>query len=84
MPFIVYILYSNKLDKYYTGYCTDISSRVNKHNFGSTPSTKPGIPWKLVYYEEFSTKTDAIKRELEIKKKKSRKYIEYLISNFSG
>ena len=84
MTFYMYIIYSKKLDKYYIGYCEDISIRVNKHNFGSTASTKPGIPWRLAYYEQFSTKTDAIRRELEIKKKKSRKYIEYLISNFGG
>jgi len=82
MPYYIYILYSKKLDKYYTGYCEDISTRLTKHNFGSTPSTKPGIPWIMVYYEQYDTKTEAIKREREIKNKKSRKYIKYLIDKF--
>jgi putative endonuclease len=34
----------------------------------------------LKYSEEFQTKTEALKREFEIKKKKNRKYIEWLIS----
>ena len=33
----------------------------------------------MVYYETYQTKTEALKREKEIKKKKSRKYIEGLI-----
>jgi predicted GIY-YIG superfamily endonuclease len=37
--------------------------------------------WKLVYTEIFQTKSEAAKRELAIKKKKSRKYIEWLISS---
>ncbi len=79
--FYVYIIYSEKTNKFYTGYCSNIIERVEKHNNGSTPSTKPGIPWKLVYEECFDSKTDAIKRENEIKRKKSRKYIEFLISS---
>ena len=42
---------------------------------------KPGIPWKLVYKEEYRTRTEALKREREVKKKKSRKYIEFLINS---
>jgi putative endonuclease len=43
------------------------------------PSTKAYAPWNLVYSETFSSRTEAVHRETEIKKKKSRKYIEYLI-----
>ena len=41
--------------------------------------TRRGIPWKIVYQEKYSTKTEALKREREIKRKKSRIYIEELI-----
>ena len=43
------------------------------------PSTKPYVPWLLAYYEEYGTRADASNRELQIKKKKSRKYIEFLV-----
>ncbi|MEJ5350393.1 MAG: GIY-YIG nuclease family protein [Melioribacteraceae bacterium] len=46
------------------------------HNSGYNPSTKSGVPWELVYVEEYETKKEAFNREEEIKKKKSRKYIE--------
>ena len=65
------------------GYCQDLQERVEKHNMGSTPSTKPYIPWDIVYHEEHNTKREAIIREQEIKKKKSRKYIENLINKRS-
>ncbi len=79
--FYTYILYSDKKDKFYVGYTSDIDKRLDKHNSGSSRSTKDGIPWKLVYFEEFETKSEAIKREIQIKRMKSRKYIESLIVN---
>jgi putative endonuclease len=54
-----------------------------EHNAGATPSTRPGIPWILVYTENFADKTAAIQREIAIKKMKSRKYIENLLSKKS-
>ncbi len=39
--------------------------------------------WILKYIEEFETKKEAMNREQEIKKKKSRKYIEFLIEKKS-
>jgi putative endonuclease len=41
--------------------------------------TSTGIPWQLKYKEEFETVQEAKRRELAIKKMKSRKYIENLI-----
>ena len=81
--FYTYIIQSQKNGKYYTGSCSDIDERIKRHNEGATPSTKTGRPWKLVYSESYESNSDALKREREIKNKKSRKYIEYLISSKS-
>ncbi|WPR75431.1 GIY-YIG nuclease family protein [Algoriphagus sp. NG3] len=79
--YYVYILYSSKTDKYYTGSTDNLASRLKHHNSGATPSTKSGAPfWMLKYSENLPDRTSALKRELEIKKKKSRKYIEWIIS----
>ena len=75
-----YILYSGKIDRYYIGSTYDIKWRLERHNMGWGKFTKYGIPWELVYSEQFETKAEALKREREIKKKKSRKYIEELIN----
>ncbi len=79
-----YILYSDKINKYYVGYTNDLNLRLTRHNAGWGKYTKRGIPWNLVYHESFVTKSEAIARENQIKKKKSRKYIEYLISSAEG
>jgi putative endonuclease len=74
-------LYSLKLDKYYIGSTQDVFTRLDNHNVGKSISTKAGAPWSLKYTEEFVTCSEAVKREQEIKKKKSRRYIEWLISS---
>ena len=38
------------------------------------------MPWQIVYSEQFEILADARRRELQIKKQKSRKYIELLIA----
>ena len=81
MAFYTYIIQSEKTGKYYIGSSEDVQKRLQQHNWSRTPSTKTGIPWELVYTEEFETRSEAVKREYAIKKKKSRKYIEYLISS---
>ena len=76
----IYILFSLKTNKYYVGSTDDLHGRLKPHNTGSTPSTKSGAPdWEIRYTETVPDRTAALKRELEIKKKKSRNYIEWLI-----
>ena len=78
MPF-VYIIYSEKVNKYYVGACTDLDRRLFEHSIGHSKFTSTGIPWVLKYKEFFETLPEAKKREGVIKKMKSRKYIENLI-----
>ena len=78
--FHTYIIYSESIDKFYVGYTHNLTLRLERHNNGWGKYSSRGVPWNLVYSEEFSSKSEAIKRENEIKKKKSRKYIESLIT----
>ena len=78
MPY-TYILFSEKLNKYYVGACTDLERRLYEHNIGHSKYTNTGMPWVLVYKENFETLLLAKQRESKIKKMKSRKYIESLI-----
>ncbi|MBL7778087.1 MAG: GIY-YIG nuclease family protein [Chitinophagales bacterium] len=77
--FYTYILYSQSADRFYVGSCQDLNTRLLRHNSSAVPSTKAFAPWKIVYYETFENRADAIKREREIKSKKSRKYIHRLV-----
>ena len=82
MAYTVYIIYSAKLDKYYIGYTENISMRLSQHNEGISSFTSKATDWVLKYTEVFMSREEAHKRELEIKSKKSRKYIEWLILTF--
>lgn len=73
----IYILFSLKTNKYYVGSTDDLQGRLKHHNAGSTPSTKSGAPnWDIRYTETVPDRTAALKRELEIKKKKNKNHIE--------
>ena len=77
--FFTYILVSEKSGRYYIGHTKDLKERLVYHNTGKVKSTRNKGSWKVAYFEKFDSKLQANQRELEIKKKKSRKYIEYLI-----
>lgn len=78
--FYIYILKSQKDNSYYIGLTQDIDKRVNEHNFGKTRYTSLKRPWRLVYKEKFNTMSEAVKRERYLKKMKSKKYLEFLIT----
>ena len=53
----------------YTGITTNIKDRIEKHNSGEGAKyTRSRLPVKLLVYWEHSNRSEATKRELEIKK----------------
>ena len=68
------------LDQYYIGHTADIDDRLFRHTNSGSKSTKKTNDWKLVYTEAFQSKSEVARRELEIKNKRSRKYIEWLLA----
>ncbi|UXR45087.1 GIY-YIG nuclease family protein [Staphylococcus simulans] len=57
-----------KDDTLYTGYTNNIQARIEKHNAGKGAKyTKTRRPVVLVYQEGYETKSEAMKREYEIK-----------------
>ena len=70
----------------YTGYSTDVYKRIEKHNKGQGAKyTKNRRPVVVVYIESFDTKSEAMKREYQIKKLSRKEKIkltyEYKSSN---
>ncbi len=80
--YFVYMLFSEKLGKFYTGYSQDISSRLKQHNRGLVPFTARGIPWELVYYGAFTYKEDALREEKFLKTGKGRERRGYLLERY--
>ncbi|OGU77043.1 MAG: hypothetical protein A2V93_12285 [Ignavibacteria bacterium RBG_16_34_14] len=77
--FIVYILKSIHNKKFYVGQTSNLERRLLYHNSGYSKATKNGIPWELVHSEVFTNRSEAVRREKEIKNYKSKIYIEKLI-----
>ena len=67
MAYFVYILQSEKDDKFYIGSTSNVDARLQYHNSGLQRSTRNRIPFKLVYYETVADKQTALKREKQIK-----------------
>ena len=79
MAHYIYILRSESNGTYYIGSTADLNERLQRHNQGRSRYTKTGIPWKIVHTEQFDTRSQATQRERQIKKRKSREYIEALV-----
>jgi len=60
------------------GHTRDLPNRLQEHLNGRVPSTRHRGPWKLFYSEEFSTRSEASRRERQVKQMKSRSWIEQL------
>jgi putative endonuclease len=78
--YFVYILYSQKCNRYYIGYSADVDLRLQRHNAGHITATKNCTPYILKAKKAFETEAQAMQEEKRIKKMKSRIYIEKLIS----
>ena len=79
MIYYVYIVECSN-GTYYCGYTNNLDSRIHEHNYSKTGAkyTRSHRPVKLLYSEELESKSEAMKREIEIKKL-NRKEKEILI-----
>ncbi len=77
--YFIYIIYSERADKYYIGQTDNVEKRLLEHNSVHKGFTSQAEDWILKFYEEFNTRQEALKREKQIKSWKSRKLIEKLI-----
>jgi putative endonuclease len=66
--YYVYILQSTKDKSLYIGYSPDLKNRLVKHNIRQVTSTKDKTPRRLIYYEAYLERKDAIGRERFLKK----------------
>lgn len=60
--FFAYVLKSVHHHYLYKGHCENLEKRLKEHNSGMTRSIKHYIPFELLYFEEFQTKEEAIKK----------------------
>jgi len=72
MPCFVYVLKSESTGSSYVGHTADLEKRLIEHNNSKSLSTRGKKPWKLVYKEEYTTRSEATLRERYFKSVKGR------------
>ena len=82
MYFYVYVLQSERDNKFYVGYTKDITHRLNEHNKGLVSSTKKRVPLKLVYWEGSLSQDDSTKREKYLKTAWGKRYIKNRLKDY--
>ena len=70
MTYFVYLIGCYKHDKLitYVGYTNNLTKRINLHNEGRGARFTKGRKWKIMYYEKYKTKREALLREIYLKK----------------
>lgn len=63
----VYVIRSTKDGELYIGSTNDLKRRLNEHNDGENFSTAHRTPFELIYYEAYTAKRDASRREKALK-----------------
>ncbi|HEY6971647.1 MAG TPA: GIY-YIG nuclease family protein [Candidatus Angelobacter sp.] len=61
--FHVYVLRSDATGRFCTGSTQDVDCRLVEHNSNCATATKNRGPWRLVYWESFATRKEAMARE---------------------
>jgi putative endonuclease len=82
--FYVYILEHTKDKSWYIGYTEDLKRRLKEHqsNKGSRTTSLKNGKYKLIYYEAYLNKTDALGREKYLKSGSGRKYLQKQLKNY--
>ena len=70
MAYYVYMLLSKHKDKFvsYVGYTKNLKNRLTLHNSSKGAKFTKGKKWKLIYYEKYNSKIEAMKYEYSLKK----------------
>lgn len=80
--YFAYVLYSRNFNKIYVGYSSDVKKRLAAHNDErNTGWTKKYQPWEIIHQEKFNTKTEALKREKQLKSSKGRSFIREILKS---
>lgn len=81
--FYTYFLQSKKdKEKLYFGFTIDLKNRLKEHNSGKNFSTKPYLPWKLIYYEACLLESDARRREKYLKTNMGRRMFKRRLKDY--
>lgn len=79
--YYVYVLLSQKDNNFYIGFTENIDQRLDEHNVGKNVSTKLRRPFKLIYCEGHTSKSDALRREKYFKTTKGKTTLKQILKD---
>lgn len=82
MFFYVYVLQSKKNNELYVGYTKDLRRRFSEHNCDKNFSTKPYVPWQLIFYEAYLNEEDAKRREKYLKTSQGSRLLKRMLKEY--
>jgi len=65
--FKVYIIFSEKFNRFYIGQTNDFDQRFQRHNSGMEKATSPYKPWSKIMVIDKTTRSEAIILEKKLK-----------------
>lgn len=76
--YFVYVIYNKDSDKFYIGQTRNIRERLDLHNKGtfSGYTSRFQGKWELIYKESAATRSEALKREKQLKSFRGREFIK--------
>lgn len=80
--YIVYAIYNKDNDKVYVGQTDDLTRRLELHNnkfFKNSFTSRYSGKWELIYKEEAANRSEAVKREKQLKSYQGRQFIKKYI-----
>lgn len=79
--FFIYIIESEVNGSYYIGQTDNLEERIKRHNQHRNRSTKSKAPWKLLHYQVYDTRSEAVKVETYLKSLKKRSLVQKWIED---
>jgi putative endonuclease len=68
--------------KFYIGFTSKLEERIRKHEEGVIASTAPRRPLKLIFYEVYLNRYDALRREKYLKTSKGRTTLKSMLRKY--
>ena len=80
--FFVYVLESLKDGGWYIGFSSNLKKRYESHNSGVNKSTKFRRPFRIIYFEGYVNRDDALGRERFLKSGSGRLFLKRQMNNY--
>jgi len=74
----VYVLCSDRTARHYIGHTSNLDRRFKEHNAGRVKSTKAGLPWRMIAYKKYFSRSEP--RRVE----RSLKHSKHFLNKFLG